>query len=65
MTEQELIHKLATKWHLSVPERRLLPHGKLKASLIFQVIERFSLIQAGILKAGGRKKASVAASSKN
>ena len=37
--EDKLVRKLATSWHLSVPERRALPGGKAKASLIYSIIE--------------------------
>src|SRR5207248_2919828 len=38
MSESELIRKLVTKWHLSVPERATLPDRRAKASLICSVI---------------------------
>lgn len=39
MGEKELITKLVTEWHLSVPERKELPKGKAKGSLIIESIE--------------------------
>jgi hypothetical protein len=36
--EMELVRKLVTKWHLSVPERRALPKQKARASLACQAI---------------------------
>lgn len=44
--ETELVRKLAISWHLSVPERRALPGGKAKASLVFAAIEE-SLTENG------------------
>jgi hypothetical protein len=37
--EKELIRKLAATWHLNVPERRALPGGRAKASLLLDAIE--------------------------
>lgn len=37
--ESELIHKLVMRWHLSVPERRALPRGSAKASLVCAALE--------------------------
>ena len=34
LDEGELIEKLVTRWHLSVPERALLPQGRARGSLI-------------------------------
>jgi hypothetical protein len=45
--EHELVRKLVTTWHLSVPEHRALPGGKIRASLIYDAIEE-------ILQAEGR-----------
>jgi hypothetical protein len=36
--ERELIHKLVTTWHLDGHERRALPGGTARASLIYGVI---------------------------
>ena len=45
--EQDLVRKLVTTWHLSVPEHRALPGGKIRASLIYDAIEE-------VLQAEGR-----------
>src|SRR3954463_1932485 len=37
--ERELIRKLVSDWHLSAPERRSLPGGKIRGSLIYEAIE--------------------------
>jgi hypothetical protein len=37
--ERALIEKLVATWHLSVPERRWLPEGKARASLLLDAIE--------------------------
>ena len=38
-SEFEIVKKLVLERHINVPERRSLPEGKAKGSLIFQVIE--------------------------
>ena len=45
--EQDLVRKLVTTWHLSVPEHRALPGGRIRASLIYDAIEE-------VLQAEGR-----------
>lgn len=47
-TEAELVRKLIVKQHLNVPERRLLPGGRAKASLLLDTIEEI-LHQTGRL----------------
>jgi hypothetical protein len=37
--EEELTGKLARTWHLNVPERRRLPAGTVRASLLLDAIE--------------------------
>jgi len=39
LDEKDLVRKLVTSWHLSVPERRALPNGKARGSLIYSAIE--------------------------
>jgi hypothetical protein len=45
--EQDLVRKLVTTWHLSVPEHRALPGGRIRGSLIFDTMEE-------VLQADGR-----------
>lgn len=37
--ERALTKTLAMKWHLNVPERRSLPNGRVRASLLLDAIE--------------------------
>jgi len=37
--ERTLVLKLVTTWHLNVPERRALPGGKARASLVIAAIQ--------------------------
>jgi hypothetical protein len=37
--EKALLRKLAATWHLNVPERRRLPGGRARASLLLDAIE--------------------------
>ena len=39
LNERELVEKLAIKWHLSVPERRMLPSGCVRGSVLMEIIE--------------------------
>lgn len=39
LTELELIHKLVLQSHLNVPERRALPNGRARASLMLDAME--------------------------
>jgi hypothetical protein len=47
LREQDLVRKLVTTWHLSGPEHRALPGGKIRASLIYDALEE-------VLNAQGR-----------
>jgi hypothetical protein len=40
LDERALVLKLVERWHLSVPERRSLPGGRAKRSLVLAAIER-------------------------
>jgi hypothetical protein len=37
--EKSLVRKLVTTWHLNVPERRALPGGKARISIVTEVIQ--------------------------
>jgi hypothetical protein len=37
--EESLVRKLVTTWHLNVPERRALPGGKARVSIVIAVIQ--------------------------
>jgi hypothetical protein len=52
-TEADLVRKLVATWHLNVPERRRLPGGRVKASLILDAIEE-ELRAGGWYPAGTR-----------
>jgi hypothetical protein len=43
--EQDLVRKLVTTWHLSGPEQRALPGGKIRASLIYDAIEEILQVE--------------------
>jgi hypothetical protein len=52
-SERDLIHKLAVDWHLNVPERKKLPGGQAKVSLIVDAIEEI-VNDCGCYPAGWR-----------
>lgn len=52
-SERDLIRKLVVEWHLSVPERKTLPDGRAKVSLILDAMEEI-VKGAGCYPAGWR-----------